>query len=558
MRPVDPRLLRVSPAARTYLAVCVPLALLTAVAIVAQATLLGRVVDDVFLGHRGLGGVATPLALLAALAVVRALLAWAFEAGGHLTASATAGALRRRLVDYSLGDRPGDPGATSGEVATAAVSGIDALDPYFARYLPQLVLGAIVPVVILIRVATLDLTSAVIMALTVPLIPIFGILVGRTTEERARASYSALASLSTHFLDVVRGLPTLRAFNRGAIQAERLAESGEAHRRETMSTLRIAFLSALALELAATLGTAVVAVEIGIRLDSAGIGFASALTILVLCPDLYAPLRNAAAQFHASADGMAAADHILARLETAEPGSGGGLEPPLDPRDVPVRLDRVGFEYPGRSGRVLEDVSLAIGPGERVALVGPSGAGKSTVARLLLGFEQPSSGRLLVGNTNLAAVDIEAWRRRIAWVPQRPHLHAGTIAGSITLGSAGASSEEIADAARRAGAEEFIANLPDGYATAVGDGGQSLSAGEVRRIAIARALLRDPSLLILDEPTTSLDWGTADAVSNALERLPRTQSWLLITHDERLARRVADRILRIEGGRILTPSVAPA
>ncbi len=558
MRPVDPRLLRVSPAARAYLAACVPLGLVGALAIVAEATLLGRIVDDIFLGHRSLAEVRGPLALLAAVAVVRGLVGWAFEAGGHLAASATGRALRLQFVRHVIGERPGDPASSSGDVATAAIAGIDALDPYFSRYLPQLVLGAIVPLVILARVATLDLASAAVMLVTVPLIPLFGYLVGRATGERARARYTALAGLSTHFLSVVRGLPTLRAFNRGAVQADRLAESGEAYRRETMGTLRIAFLSALVLELAATLGTALIAVEIGIRLDRGGMAFAPALTILVLAPELYAPLRGAAAQFHASADGTAAADRILAAIgEEPEPAPD-RPRAPLGPLDAPVRLDRVSFAYSGREGLVLDDVSLTLAPGERVALVGPSGAGKSTIARLLLRFDRPGAGRLLVGATDLEQVDADSWRQHISWVPQRPQLPAGSIADAIRLGKRDASIAEVADAARAAGAEEFVAALPDGYATQVGDGAAGLSAGEIRRIAIARALLRDSSLLVLDEPTTSLDGESAEAVARALERLPRAQTWLLITHDAALARRLADRVVTIGAGRIEQPPAVPA
>ena len=554
MPAVDQRLLRVSPAGRKFLVACVPLGVATALTIVVQATLIGNIVEDVFLDHRGLAAVATDLALLAAAAVARGVFAWAFEAGGHLTASATSSQLRRRLVRHSLGDRPGDPATTSGEVTTAAVAGVDALDPYFARYLPQLVLGAVVPIVILLRVVTIDVISAVVMLVTLPLIPIFGILVGRTTERRARARYAALGRLSSHFLNVVRGLTTLRAFNRGAIQADLLAESGEDYRRETMSTLRIAFLSALVLELAATLGTAVIAVEIGVRLDRGDMSLAPALTILVLAPELYAPLRSVAAQFHASADGIAAAGHILDPLEqaaaTAPVSRARAVVEPLDPRDVPVRLEHVSFAYPGREGDVLRDASLALGCGERVALVGPSGAGKSTIARLLLRFDRPDGGRLLVGGIDLDDVDSDVWRRHLAWVPQRPHLSGATIGEAIRLGAPGAAISEVADAARRAGAEAFIAALPDGYATPLGEGGMGLSAGQIRRVALARALLRDASLLILDEPTTNLDAESAALVAGALELLPRSSSMLLITHDEALVRRVADRVLRIADGHV--------
>ena len=325
MRPVDPRLLRAAPAVRRFLGACGLLALVTAATVIAQATLIGDIVARVFLGHRDLAAVAAPLALLAVAAIARGLWAWAFEAGGHLTAAMTTRELRRQLVAGVLGS--GAEGRSSAAVTTAAIDGIDALDPYFASYLPQLALAAVVPAAILVWVAVIDVESAVIMAATLPLIPVFGILVGREAGTSRPRPPRALARLGGHFLSVVRGLPTLRAFNRGAAQVGRITETSEAYRRETMATLRIAFLSALVLELAATLGTAVVAVEIGIRLDDGGIALGPALTVLVLAPELYLPVRNAAAQFHASADGMAAAERVFAELDALPPRPSGAPAP---------------------------------------------------------------------------------------------------------------------------------------------------------------------------------------------------------------------------------------
>jgi thiol reductant ABC exporter CydD subunit len=491
--------------------------------------------------------VAGPLLLLAAAALARGLWAWAFEAGGHLTAAVTTRELRRQLVRGVLDS--GAEGRSSAAVTTAAIDGVDALDPYFARYLPQLALAAVVPAAILVWVAVIDVESALIMAATLPLIPLFGILVGREAGRRARARHAALTQLGGHFLSVVRGLPTLRAFNRGAAQVGRIAETSEAYRRETMATLRIAFLSAFVLELAATLGTAVVAVEIGIRLDHGGIALAPALTVLVLAPELYLPVRNAAAQFHASADGMAAAERVFAELD-ALPQRAEGAPGPAS-ASAPVRLQGASFTYPGRSAPALADVDLTFSPGERVAVVGPSGAGKTTLARLLLRFDRPQSGRLLHGDTDVAGVDVDLWRQRVAWLPQRPHLPAATIADAIRLGRPGASDAEVAAAAASAAADGFIRDLPAGYATRVGDGGADLSAGQTRRVALARALLRDAPILLLDEPTTNLDPATAEQIAAALARIPRDRTLVLITHDEALAARVADRTVRLEGGRVL-------
>jgi thiol reductant ABC exporter CydD subunit len=553
VRPVDPRLVRAAPAVRRFLAACAVIAVATAAVVVAQASLIGDIVSRSFLGGRGLTALGLPVAALALTALARGGLAWAFEAGGHLTAASTTRALRRALVERVLA--AGAEGRSAADVAAAAVDGVDALDPYFSRYLPQLVLAGVVPVAVLLWVAVIDVESALIMAATLPLIPVFGILVGREAGRRARARHAALARLGGHFLSVVRGLPTLRAFNRGAIQAERIAATSDEYRRETMGTLRIAFLSALVLELAATLGTAIVAVEIGIRLDDGGIALGPALTVLVLAPELYLPLRNAAVQFHASADGTAAAERIFAELEALpEPGAMPEAAAPLAP--APLRLDGVGFTYPGRGSPALARVDLSVAPGERVAVVGPSGAGKSTLARLLLRFDRPDTGRIAYGASDLSDLDLDRWRASVAWLPQRPQLQSGTIADAIRLGRPRASAEEVAAAARLAAADGFIRALPDGYDTRVGDGGRGLSAGQLRRVALARALLRDAPILLLDEPTTNLDPDSAADVAAALDDLPRDRTLIVITHDEALADRVADRVVRLESGRVLAAQPA--
>jgi ATP-binding cassette, subfamily C, bacterial CydD len=556
---VDPRLLRASPAARRFAIACVPLGVATAAAVIAQAVLLGRIVADVFLDGRTLSAEMPLLVGLAAASVARGVLAWGFEAGGHLAAASATSDLRRQVVGHVLLTRPADPGEATGDVAAAVLHGVDALDPYFAKYLPQLALAASVPAAILVWVALHDLDSAAVMLVTLPLIPVFGVLVGKASARRAEARYAALSRLGGHFLDVVRGLPTLRAFNRGRAQVGRLAQTADAYRRETMGTLRVAFLSAFVLELAAMIGTALVAVEIGIRLDDGRIALATAFAVLVLTPELYAPLRSAAAQFHASTDGIAAADALLSRLEMPPPVPfpEAPVEP-LDPRDVPVRLRSVSFTYPGRDAEALADVNLALSPGERVAVVGPSGSGKSTLIRLLLRFDRPGRGRILVGGIDLDDVDPDPWRQLVAWLPQRPQLGAGTIADAIGLGDPAASRRRVVEAARRAGAHTFVAELPEGYNTRVGDGGAGLSAGQVRRIAMARALLRDAALLLLDEPTTNLDAASAGRIGDALAALPRGATMLLATHDLALADRVADRVVWMRDGSIeaITPGAA--
>jgi ATP-binding cassette subfamily C protein CydD len=394
----------------------------------------------------------------------------------------------------------------------------------------------------------IDLTSALLMLVTLPLVPVFMWLIGRYTEERTRERWLALRLLSGHFLDVVRGLPTLRALNRSRAEAERIGEVGERYRRATMATLRVGFLSGSVLELAATLGVALVAVTVGVRLVGGGLGLQAGLTVLVLAPELYLPLRQLGAQFHASADGIAVAERILALAEApAEVGSAGTLLA-TSPAVASVRFERVSFGYPSRPGLVLDELDLELRPGETVALVGESGTGKSTVASLLLRLAEPTAGRVTVGGADLALCDTKAWRRRLAWVPQHPTIFRGTVADNIRLGSAQASDEDVRVAAGLAGADEFVRALPGGYETLVGDGGRPLSAGERRRVALARAFLRNAPLVVLDEPTADLDLRSAELVGRAVERLCHGRTVLLIAHRPQLASR-ADRIVVLADGR---------
>ncbi len=484
------------------------LGVVVALLVLAQAVLLARVAARSFDGA-SLEEVTTPLVVLVAVVAARALAAWGFEVAGRRAAGDVISELRLDVVEARLRRQPAAlDGAQSAEVATAAVSGVDALETTFARYLPQVVLAVVVPVAVLVLVASIDLLAAGVMLLTLPLVPVFMWLVGRQTERRARERWQALALLSNHFLDVVRGLPTLRAFNRSQAQAERIVEVSEEYRRTTMGTLRVAFLSGAVLELAATLGIALVAVVVGVRLAEGGIGFEPALTILVLAPELYLPLRNLAAQFHASADGAAVAERLLELADV--PGVRAGTAPPPDPALEPITFEGVSFRYPARDVEVLRGVDLEVRPGETVAIVGPSGVGKSTLVSLLLRFAEPSAGRILVGGRDLA--DRRPGERgggSTALVPQHPTLFRGTVADNIRLGDPSADDDRVRRAAELAGAHELVSRLPQGYETVVGDGGRSLSAGQRRRLALARAFLRDAPLVVLDEPTADLDPASA-------------------------------------------------
>ena len=547
MRALDQRLLRRARAARFLLAADVLLGVVAAGLLLIQATLIARIVTRAFEGA-SLGAVSTELALLALAFAMRGLVAWGFEATGRRAASSVLSELRMALVERRLRGQPAAlDGVEGGELAAAAVQGVDRLEAYFGRYLPQVVLAVIVPVAVLGWVGAIDLESALLMLLTLPLVPIFMWLIGRYTEERTREHWLALRLLSTHFLDVVRGLATLRAFNRSRAQATTIDRVGERYRRAAMGTLRLSFLSGSVLELAATLGVALVAVTVGVRLVGGGLGLEAGLTILLLAPELYAPLRQLAAQFHASADGLAVAERMLELLDAPPAVGGGGRLVPPSPAEWPVRFERISFSYPSRAQRVLDRLDLELQPGETVALVGASGTGKSTVASLLLRFAEPDAGRITVGGLDLAECRTELWRSMVAWVPQRPTMFRGTVAENIGLGVRGASQQRIRDAAMLAGADRFVRALPFGYETAIGDGGRPLSAGERRRIALARAFLRDAPLVILDEPTADLDRTSADVVAEAVERLRVERTVLVIAHRPELVQR-ADRVVSLDVG----------
>jgi ATP-binding cassette, subfamily C, bacterial CydCD len=544
VRALDQRLLRYARATRTFLIISVSLGVLSATLIVAQAWLLADVVSRAFLGDRSLAQVHVPLALLFAVVLARAGVAWGAElAAGRSSALAKSqlrGALLERIPALGL---DGSRELRTGELAVLATRGIDALDGYFSLYLPQLFLAVIVPVVVIVAVLWNDWISAAIIAFTIPLIPVFMALVGASTRERMDRQFRNLERLGGHFLDVVAGLPTLKIFGRAKAQASAIREITERYRTTAMSTLRITFLSSLILELVATFAVALVAVAIGLRLMDGQLSLRVALFALVLAPEAFLPLRQLGANYHASAEGMAAAEQVFAVLEAPAPSGGTRTNFP-NPAVADVTVDTLRVTYPGRSEPALDGVSLTVQAGEMLALAGPSGCGKSTLLGVLLGLVTPHSGSVRIGGVELCDLDLETWRARLAWVPQRPHLFRATIEQNVRLARSGASRQEVSDAISQAGLTDTILNLPDGLDTVLGDHGAGLSAGERQRIALARAFLRDARLLLLDEPTANLDGRTEQDVVAAIRRLARGRTVVLVAHRPALMA-VADRVLTL-------------
>jgi ATP-binding cassette subfamily C protein CydD len=557
---VDRRLRHYAGAARAHLVVTIVLGLAGTGLILAQAGLLARV-----LAAAARGDVAAELpATLAALLVVvaaRAAVSYGGEVAALRAAATVKSQLRRALTARSLQLGPvWLGGQRAGEITTLSTKGLDGLDSYFARYLPQLVLSVLVPIAVLVRVAVADWVSAVVIAVTLPLIPVFAVLVGWHTKAQTRRQWRLLATLGGHFLDVVEGLPTLKVFGRAKVQEDVIAKVTEDYRAATMSTLRVAFLSALVLELAAAVATALVAVEVGLRLLYGHLGYETALLILLLTPEAFLPLRAVGAQFHASMEGVAAAGRVFEILDTATPDEPAARalrrgNSQADLRTQYIRLNSVTAAYPGRPRPALDAVSLTIAPGDRIVLTGPSGAGKSTLLALLLRFITPAAGTIeLAGGGvpgDLAGIDVRQWRTQIAWVPQQPHLFTGTAADNIALGQAGASRDAIRRAARLAGAASFIEELPAGYDTPLGERGLRLSAGQRQRIALARAFLRDAPLLLLDEAAAHLDPVSAQLIRTAIDTSLSDRTVIMVSHSGGWTGG-RGRVVRLEDGKRLS------
>ncbi len=554
MKPIDPRLLRYARATRLFLGAVVGLGAVGAVLLVAQAMLIAEAVVGAFQHGMSVAELRTPLLLLVAVGCGRALVSWLTELVAHRASVVVKSELRGRLLERAVALGPGWlSGQRTGSLVALATRGVDALDDYFSRYLPQLGLAVVVPVAVLARIVTEDWVSAAIIVGTLPLIPLFMVLIGWATQSQMDRQWRLLSRLSGHFLDVVAGLPTLKVFGRAKAQAESIRQITGEYRRATMRTLRIAFLSSFALELLATISVALVAVTIGMRLVHGEMDLYVGLVILVLAPEAYLPLRQVGAQFHAAAEGLAAAEVIFEVLETPVPASGSLAVPE---EEIPLAFQGVTVRYPGRSYDAASDVSFEVAPGETVALVGPSGVGKSTLLNVLLGFVEPTTGRVRVGDSDLASIDLEEWRSRVAWVPQRPHLYAGTIAENVRLARPDADDADVRRSLADAGALDVVDALPAGLDTVLGEDGAGLSAGQRQRLALARAFLADRPVLLLDEPTAALDGDTEAEVVETVRRLAVGRTVLLVMHRPALLE-VADRVVRVESRTPLAVSRAP-
>jgi thiol reductant ABC exporter CydD subunit len=555
-RLIPPELARRIPNLRQSAATALALGALTAIAIVAQAIALAMVVDRSLLHHASLGQVAPELAVVAGALAARALLALAGELSASRTGDRVVSILRGQLLRQTMALGPGWlAGERPGELSLTATRGLHSLHTYFARYLPQAAMAAAIPVILLAWVASQDWLSLVVVVALVFAVPVTMIYFGREASRRSQRQWRRLGSLAARFLQLIEGLPTLRAFGREEQGRREVAAATDGVRQATMRTLRVAFLSALAMDLIAGFGVGFVAMVLGLRLLWGELSLQTAMAVLLVAPEVFVPLRRAGAEFHASTEGQAAVERVLQVLNApAAPVE--ALATPPGPDTAlggALRIEALRVDYEHRAVPALDGFTLDVEPGRRVALVGPSGAGKSSVLAVLLGFVTPTGGAVRLGAHSPSDVAPAHWRTAFAWLPQRPYLFTATLADNLRLGAPDAADDRLREVLEAVGLLPLVAGWPSGLQTRLGQGGLTLSAGERQRVALARALLSPAPVLLLDEPTASLDAVTVSALAPAIEPWLSGRTVVVAAHDAVLLTRF-DQVITLRSDHPVVPA----
>lgn len=544
MKPFDPRLMKYANDTRAYIIFLVGLGLIMTLLIAAQTFLIAGIAAPVFYGDKDASGVMILVAALAVVFLMRTGVNYVQGAVGHRSALKVITDLRTKVLRHAgdLGERWLSKGNTS-NVVTLTTRGLDDLEDYFVKFLPQLFLCVTATPALLIAIFVLDPLSAIMIVLCIPLVPLFMILIGKMTSWYSSQRLEAMQKLGTQLLDLLAGLATLKGLGREKGPKERVKHLGDTFAKKTMQTLYVAFLSGAALEFITTLTTALVAVSVGLRMVNSDLLLFEGLVIIMLTPEVLKPLREVGTQFHASANGVAAAEKAFTILDTERPEIGGSEPvPALDSADITIQ--GLSIHAPGRQTVAPADLSARIPAGQISILRGPSGSGKTTTVNALLGLLAPSSGRILVGDTDLAQIDREQWWSNITWVPQRPVLVPGTVRENLNID--GVTDAELARASSLTGFDAIVTNLAEGWDTRIGQGGTGLSVGQRQRLALTRALLSDRKIVILDEPSAHLDAVSEEYVSNVVTELKATgHTVVVIAHRCALAT-IADVVIDVE------------
>ncbi len=542
--------------ARGRLALTVALGESAGILLMAQTALLVGVVDGALFRHTAFSELLPRLLVVLALIAFRAAAVWGTKKAGFACASTVKTALRSALVRRLRVIGPlALAGMRAGEIAHTAVDAVEAVDAYYSRYLPQRAIASLLPFTILAVVFPLDWILGLILVLTAVFLPLSMVVIGEEAHERNRRLWGTLARMSGRFLDVLQGLATVRMFDAAGREAREIEKASDQYRLLTLSVLRIAFLSSLMMELISAVSIAIVAVVCGVRLLSGSISFFPGYFILLIAPEYFLTLRQLGTFYHSRMEAVSAAEQIRGLLETpiadgaTSPASGRSAGPGVlaGPGGPAVVFRGVRFSFSERI--ILDGVSFAVAPGEHVALMGASGAGKSTILALLLGFAVPDGGTIEIDGQPLESLDLDSWRGRVGWLPQRPTMFYGSLRQNMVLGHESATDQEVQRAIRGAQIDEFLPRLPRGLDSSVGEGGQGLSVGQAQRVALARLFLRQPALVLLDEPTAHLDAESAALVSRGIAELCAGRTTILVTHRGNAAAAMA-RTLALEGGRI--------
>lgn len=533
-------LMQASKPARRWLFISVALGIFSGILIILQSGVLAHIIDRVYIHQATRSILFSFISLFLGIIVLRTLITWLRESVSFQTANIIKDTVRKKILSHLMELSPSELSHfKTGALTSTLIEQVEALHGFFADYFPQMTIAVILPLIIVVVVFIQNWVAGLVLLITGPLIPLFMAFIGINTARLNQENFQTLSRMSAHFLDSLQGLTTLMLFNRARAQLASIDTISDQYRKTTMRVLRVAFLSTAALELFSTIAIAIIAVYLGLGLlgflhvgfDGVHISLQHALFILLLAPEFFMPLRQLGTFYHARAEAIGAANEILKIFEKS--GSGSGSEKNCELKNISLSFKNINFNYDGHH-KIFENFNLTVNHGECIAITGPSGVGKSTLLNLIAKFIAPQSGFIKANNINITEIENDSWREHIALLHQHPRLFHGTIADNIRFAKPEASNDDIKNAARITGVLDFTQHLPDGLNTMVGEQNLGLSGGQAQRVALARIILKDAPILLLDEPTAHLDQNNTMIILELLSQWRHNKTIIIATHDEKL------------------------